>query len=71
MEKWQIQATYEKWWLNKTVKSISGEKIGKVKKVYYAGNKVYGTVLLTLDDGSEYCVATPAYRPRKTDLIVE
>lgn len=62
MEIWEIQKAYDRWWLNKYIED--GRRIVKVE---YVGNKVYGVVVLTLDDGSTMHPPTSAYdyRPRK------
>lgn len=75
---WQIQATYERWWLNKYLED--GRQITGVK---YSGNRVYGFVRLTLDDGSRMFApmlsgnyskygktSSMDYRPRKKNLVV-
>ena len=67
MEVWEIQEAYERWWLHKYLRD--GRQIVKVE---YMGNKVYGNVILTLDDGSTMWPPQSArdYRPRKKNLRV-
>lgn len=71
----QHQERYESWWLGKyadlnvVVNGIPAR--GKIVKVNYIGNSVYGPVLLTLQNGCE--VGAPMFgsgRPRKRDLKV-
>ena len=75
---WEIQATYERWWLNKYL-----EDGRKIIVVTYIGNRVYGCVTLTLDDYSTMFAPmlsgnytkygksrSQDYRPRKKNLVV-
>lgn len=57
------QERYEKWWLNKQC------KYGKITKVEYIGNSVYGFVYITTEDGKQHSVSG-GFRPRKSDLEI-
>lgn len=59
---WEIQETYEKWWLGKYLED--GRQIVEVK---YVGNRVYGCGWFKLDDGTEISIPQGhnQYRPRK------
>jgi len=75
INKRQFQERYEKWWLNKYIDyspmSINDVVVkGEIIKVEYVGNSVYGTVILTLDNGCKYIVSSSAYKPRKTDVNI-
>lgn len=62
------QATYSKWWLNKIIKA--GQTQQKVVEVRYIGNSVYGSVILVLEDGSEYVPPCYGFRPTKDSVVV-
>lgn len=69
------QITYNKWWLGKYIKSPSKfngkSAIGKITKVEYIGNSVYGIVKIYLDNGCEFMLSSrDSFRPRKSDLEV-
>jgi hypothetical protein len=58
---------YERWWLNKFLSD--GKQIVKVE---YCGNKISGSVTVTLSDGSEIGAPQNAfdYQPRKKNFPV-
>lgn len=64
-----VQRIYEKWWLNKYLED--GRRIVKVK-FHGPPSGFYGSVVLTLDDGSEVNAPQGPYdfRPRKKNLTV-
>lgn len=68
------QDTYEKWWLGKYIHEdylVNGKPVnGKIIKVTYYGNSVYGVVSVTLDNGAEHNVSSGGMRPRRSDLEV-
>jgi len=67
------QATYDKWWLGKYFIGHFNTTTcnpTKIIKVEYFGNSMCGSVLLTLEDGSQVCPHTPGYRPTKDSINV-
>ncbi len=75
-DKETVQERYKRWWEGKYCKCFSNEKFRYVQTVEFIGppSGVYGSVVLHYLDGTkEYVFSsyTGAFKPRKSDVIVE
>jgi len=62
---------YRRWWVGKMCKPVNrGGPFKKVVDVRVIGppSFVYGSAYLVYEDGTEDCIYTDAFRPRKSDV---
>ena len=71
----ETQERFDRWWLGKyidhsptTIDGILAK--GKVLRVEYIGNSVYGVGVLHLDNGCKYTISGQSFKPRKSDVNV-